>query len=39
MVKGYALSDPLILRDVGILVAFALLMAIAAIASIRREVA
>ena len=39
MVKGYALSDPLIVRDVGILVAFALLMAIAAIASIRREVA
>ena len=39
MVKGYALTDPLILRDVGILVGFALLMAVAAIASIRREVA
>jgi ABC-2 type transport system permease protein len=39
MVKGYALSDPLIVRDVGILVAFALLMAVAAVASIRREVA
>jgi len=39
MVKGYPLSDPLIVRDVGILVAFAVLMAIAAIFSIRREVA
>jgi ABC-2 type transport system permease protein len=39
MVKGYALTDPLILRDVGILAAFALLMAVAAVASIRREVA
>jgi ABC-2 type transport system permease protein len=39
MVKGYALSDPLILRDLGILAAFALLMAAGAIASIRREVA
>jgi ABC-2 type transport system permease protein len=39
MVKGFALTDPLILRDVGILAAFALLMAFAAIASIRREVA
>ena len=39
MVKGYALSDPLILRDIGILAAFALVMAFAAVASIRREVA
>ena len=39
MVKGYALTDPLILRDVGILAGFALVMAIAAVASIRREVA
>jgi ABC-2 type transport system permease protein len=39
MVKGYALSDPLILRDVGILAAFAAVMAIAAVLSIRREVA
>ena len=39
MVKGYPLTDPLILRDVGILAGFALLMAVAAIASIRREVA
>jgi len=39
MVKGFALTDPLILRDIGILAAFALLMALAAVASIRREVA
>ena len=39
MVKGYALTDPLILRDIGILAAFALLMAVAAMLSIRREVA
>ena len=39
MVKGYAVTDPLILRDVGILAAFAVAMAIAAVASIRREVA
>lgn len=39
MVKGYALTDPLILRDIGILAAFAVLMAGAAVASIRREVA
>lgn len=39
MVKGYALTDPLILRDVGILAGFALLMALAAVLSIRREVA
>jgi ABC-2 type transport system permease protein len=39
MVKGYALTDPLIVRDIGILAGFALLMAVAAVASIRREVA
>ena len=39
MVKGYALSDPLILRDIGILAAFALVMAAGAVMSIRREVA
>ena len=39
MVKGYALTDPLILRDIGILAAFAVLMAGAAVGSIRREVA
>ena len=39
MVKGYALTDPLILKDVGILAAFAVLMAAAAVGSIRREVA
>jgi ABC-2 type transport system permease protein len=39
MVKGYALTDPLILRDIGILAAFALVMAVAAVLSIRREVA
>ncbi len=39
MVKGYALTDPLILRDIGLLAAFAVLMAGAAVGSIRREVA
>jgi ABC-2 type transport system permease protein len=39
MVKGYAITDPLIVRDIGILAAFAFVMAIAAVASIRREVA
>ncbi len=39
MIKGYELADPLVLRDVGILVAFGLVMAAGAIASIRREVA
>ncbi len=39
MVRGYAITDPLILRDIGILAAFALVMAAAAVASIRREVA
>ncbi len=39
MIKGYALGDALVLRDLAILVAFALLMGAGAIASIRREVA
>jgi len=39
MVKGYPLTDPLILRDIAILAGFALVVAIAAVASIRREVA
>ena len=39
MIKGYSLGDPLVLRDLGILAAFALLAATAAVASIRREVA
>ena len=39
MVKGYPLTDPLIVRDVGLLAAFAVVMAVAAVVSIRREVA
>lgn len=39
MIKGYALGDPLVLRDLGVLVLFGVLMAGGAIASIRREVA
>jgi ABC-2 type transport system permease protein len=39
MIKGYALGDPLVLRDIGILLAFGLVTAIGAVASIRREVA
>jgi ABC-2 type transport system permease protein len=39
MVKGYPLTDPLIVRDIGILAAFAVAMAVAAVVSIRREVA
>ena len=39
MVKGYALTDPVILRDIGILLLFAVVLAGAAVASIRREVA
>jgi len=39
MIKGYEIADPLVLRDIGILLAFGLVMAIGAIASIRREVA
>ncbi len=39
MIKGYALGDALVLRDVGVLVVFGVIMATGAIASIRREVA
>jgi len=39
MIKGYELADPLVLRDIGILVVFGLVMAVGAVASIRREVA
>ncbi len=39
MLAGYPLGDPLILRDLSILAAFALLAASAAMASIRREAA
>jgi ABC-2 type transport system permease protein len=39
MIKGYELADPLVLRDIGILLAFGLVMAAGAVASIRREVA
>ena len=39
MIKGFELSDPLVLRDIGILVLFGVIMAAGAIASIRREVA
>lgn len=39
MIKGYELADPLVLRDIGILVLFGIVMAFGAVASIRREVA
>jgi len=39
MIKGYELGDPLVLHDIGILLVFGLVMAIGAVASIRREVA
>ena len=39
MIKGFPLSDPVVLRDVGILALFALILATGAVASIRREVA
>jgi ABC-2 type transport system permease protein len=39
MIKGLELGDPIVLRDIGVLLAFGGLMAIGAIASIRREVA
>lgn len=39
MIKGYALGDPLVVRDIGVLVLFGVIMASGAIASIRREVA
>lgn len=39
MIKGYELGDPVVVRDIGVLIAFGLLMALGAVASIRREVA
>jgi ABC-2 type transport system permease protein len=39
MVKGYSLTDPLILKDLAVIAAFTLAAVVAAIASIRREVA
>ena len=39
MIKGYELADPLVLRDIGVLVVFGFVMAVGAVASIRREVA
>jgi ABC-2 type transport system permease protein len=39
MIKGLELADPLVLRDIGVLFLFGAVMAIGAIASIRREVA
>jgi len=39
MIKGYELADPLVLRDIGVLVVFGLVMAMGAVASIRRDVA
>jgi ABC-2 type transport system permease protein len=39
MIKGYELADPLVLRDIGILLLFGIVMAVGAVASIRREVA
>jgi len=39
MVKGYALGDPLVLRDIGVIALFAVVTVVGAIASIRREVA
>jgi ABC-2 type transport system permease protein len=39
MVKGFGLTDPIVVRDLAALLAFAALAAIAATATIRREVA
>jgi ABC-2 type transport system permease protein len=39
MIKGAAISDGLVLRDLGVLILFGVLVAAGAIASIRREVA
>ncbi len=39
MIKGYGLEDPLVLRDIGVLLAFALIVALLATRTIRREVA
>jgi hypothetical protein len=38
MIKGFALGDPLVLRDIGTLVVFAPVGGSGAVASIRREV-
>jgi ABC-2 type transport system permease protein len=39
MIKGFELGDPLVVRDIGVLVLFGVIVASGAIASIRREVA
>jgi ABC-2 type transport system permease protein len=39
MIKGFELGDPLVLRDIGVLLVFGIIMAAGAIASIRREIA
>ena len=39
MIKGLEIGDPLVLRDIGVLFLFGAIMAMGAIASIRREVA
>jgi ABC-2 type transport system permease protein len=39
MIKGFELADPLVLRDLAVLFVFGAVMAIGAVASIRREVA
>src|SRR4051812_14511072 len=39
MIKGLELADPLVLRDIGVLALFGLVMAVGAVASIRREIA
>ena len=39
MIKGFALTDPLVVRDIGVLALFALVLAMGAVGSIRREVA
>jgi ABC-2 type transport system permease protein len=39
MIKGFPISDPVVVRDIGILIAFGVVAALAAGASIRREVA
>jgi ABC-2 type transport system permease protein len=39
MIKGFELADPVVLRDIGVLFVFGAVMAIGAVASIRREVA
>ena len=39
MIKGFELADPLVLRDIGVLALFGVLMATGAVASIRREIA